>query len=182
MSSQEIFDKNKLTARNYRIIREFRQKTQEEVGKETGISKQNISLWENRISNPGQKFIDRLASYFNIPKETFYVETLTLEYLEKNFSGKNSTPEQKSMDKKEKIDTQEDIYRNLVEGNTEYILIPRSVLQEKYRLVALEQFQKDKEQMDKDKAIIDKLLSMNESLVAEIRSMKTQVPELQKAQ
>src|SRR5688572_26673468 len=41
----------------------------------------------------------------------------------------------------------EDIYRNIVEGNTEYILIPRTVLQEKYRLVAIEQLEKDKAQI-----------------------------------
>jgi hypothetical protein len=70
----------------------------------------------------------------------------------------------------------EEIYRNIVEGNTEYILIPRSVLQEKYRLVALEQFQKDKEQMDKDRSTIDRLLSMNENLIAEMTSLKPKLP------
>lgn len=40
-------------------------------------------------------------------------------------------------------DAPEEIYRNIVEGNTEYILIPRTVLQEKYRLVAIEQINKD---------------------------------------
>lgn len=96
----------------------------------------------------------------------------------------NGTPAMKSTDNTEK--RIEEIYRNIVEGNTEYILIPRSVLQEKYRLVSLEQFEKEREEMDKDKrqllasieeaqkksAHIDALLLMNKELIASLTSLR----------
>lgn len=44
----------------------------------------------------------------------------------------------------------EDAYRKILEG-TEYYVIPRAVLKENYRLVALEQFQKEKEERDQEK-------------------------------
>lgn len=39
----------------------------------------------------------------------------------------------------------EEIYKKIVEGNTEYLLIPRSVLKENYRLKSLEEYEKEKE-------------------------------------
>lgn len=153
---------------NIKKIRELKKIKVATLVDQTGINAESIYAWERGAYNPNEENLHKLADAMKVSIKDFY--------------DTEGTQAQKPTDNKEKMDTQEEVYRNIVEGNTEYILIPRSVLQEKYRLVALEQFQKDKEQMDKDKAIIDKLLSMNESLVAEIRSMKTQVPELQKAQ
>lgn len=43
----------------------------------------------------------------------------------------------------------EKIYRKIVEGNTEYVLIHRTVLEEKYRLVAIEQILKDEKELER---------------------------------
>ncbi len=56
------------------------------------------------------------------------------------------------------------VYKKIVEGNTEYVLIPRSVLNEKYRLVSVEKIEKEKEDSEKDKRTIDRLLDQNEKL------------------
>lgn len=48
----------------------------------------------------------------------------------------------------------EEIYKKIVEGNTEYLLIPRSVLKENYRLKSLEEYEKEKEdaiRLDKER-------------------------------
>lgn len=84
---------------------------------------------------------------------------------------KNPTPASNSTDNTEK--PLGEIYRNIVEGSTEYILIPRSVLQEKYRLVPLEQIQKDKDDAQKKSAHIDALLEMNKVLVASLTSLRS---------
>lgn len=57
------------------------------------------------------------------------------------------TSVQESTDKNNIMEQPEEVYRNIVEGNTEYLLIPRSVLQEKYRLVSMEQYEKDLKEM-----------------------------------
>jgi hypothetical protein len=53
----------------------------------------------------------------------------------------------------------EQVYRTIVEGKTEYVLIPRNILQGEYKLVAAEQ-------LTKDQKTIDKLLDQNEKLMA----------------
>lgn len=57
-----------------------------------------------------------------------------------------------------------EVYRNIVEGNTEYVLILRSVLQDKYRIVAVEQ-------IELEARTIDRLLLANEKLIDAIGSV-----------
>lgn len=86
-------------------------------------------------------------------------------------------------DKLDNNKEKEEVYRALVEGNTEYILIPRSVLQEKYRLVSVEKLEEDRENWKKDKAVIDRLLNMYEELASEMKDrLKTQSPVIKEAQ
>jgi hypothetical protein len=101
--------------------------------------------------------------------------------------SKNGTEVKESTDNSIMEDPEE-VYRKLVEGNTEYVLIPRSVLQEKYRLVSLEQFQKDKEQMEKDKKesenqqkIIDKLLDQYDKVIARLTVLDPKLSGVQKS-
>jgi transcriptional regulator with XRE-family HTH domain len=118
-------------AGNYKIIRKFKNKTAAEIRAATGISKQNLSTWENDHSNPGPEFIDLLAKFFDLPKELFYRDGLTKEYMENHYSGKNITPVQERSDNKEnEMVTRGEVYRDIVEGNTEYVLVLRSVLQD----------------------------------------------------
>lgn len=146
--------------------------TQTEVASKIGISSQLLGQYERGERNPKLPFFRKWKEVYNEDLQSLMDEAKV------SIKAINNTPVDKPSDNKE---TSEEVYRNIVEGNTEYILIPRSVLQEKYRLVALEQFQKDKDQMDKDKAVIDRLLSMNERLIAEVTSLQAKIPEVQKA-
>lgn len=150
MDSQRIFDEKKYVAWNYRIIREFRSKTQDEVVKDTGISKQNVSTWENLKGNPGQEFIDQLALYFDLPSNVFYMKPLTKEYLEKNFSGQNNTFVHKATDNKE-ISSPDpaEVMRQIVSGNGAYILINKELILQKYRLVSIEQYEEEKREAER---------------------------------
>jgi hypothetical protein len=63
------------------------------------------------------------------------------------------TPVQEAGNNKE---NRGEVYRNIVEGNTEYLLIPRSVFADKYRLVAVEKIDQEKEELrEKNKQIRD---------------------------
>lgn len=66
-----------------------------------------------------------------------------------------------------KMNDPEEVYKNIVEGNTEYILIPRTVLQEKYRLVAIEQIQKDQAFLQGQFETITRLLNQLDKLNAQ---------------
>jgi hypothetical protein len=96
---------------------------------------------------------------------------------------KKLTDMPKPNENKEK--TADEVYRDIVEGNTEYILIPRSVLQEKYRLVSIEKLEEDRENWKKDKAVIDRLLTMYEDLAAEMKirlKSEAETPVMKEAQ
>jgi transcriptional regulator with XRE-family HTH domain len=128
MKSQEKFDGKYYKARNYRIIREFRGKTQDQVVKETGISKQNVSIWEKGKGNPGQEFIDRLAIYFDVPGEFFSKKDLTAEYLKESYSQENHTyVELPTSDNKKDLSEQVKILLKTIErlGNTNDYLLKR---------------------------------------------------------
>lgn len=154
MESQRKFDKKFLVAWNYRIIREFRLKSQDDVvkaleaefEKPDGI-KQNVSVWENLKGNPGQKYIDHLSKYLNVPKHVFSMELLTEEYLKNEFPDENHAPMPKAEDSNEKSLGELEVYRKIFEGQTEYLVIPRKVL-EKTQLVSIDELANKNRQID----------------------------------
>jgi transcriptional regulator with XRE-family HTH domain len=89
----------------------------------------------------------------------------------------NSTHDHNQTDNKQKpmddIDESNRKLAELVEGKTEYVLVPRNVLQDKYRLVPLEQFLKDKADQENNKKIIDWLLDQNEKLLNKVAELNT---------
>lgn len=119
---------------NYKIIRQFKNKTAAEIQRETGISKQNLSAWENERSNPGTEFIDQLSEYFGLPRELFYKEGLTLDYLKSHFSSEKHTSVQNRTDNKENMTPRETFYQELIENNQDYSIIPKAILKD-YKIV-----------------------------------------------
>jgi transcriptional regulator with XRE-family HTH domain len=100
-----------------------------------------------------------------------------------NWINGTTSPTQKDLDKMSTIFDElqlktskdpEDIYRNIVEGNTEYILIPRTVLQEKYRLVAIEQ-------INKDQAYLQGQFEIIQSLFAQLNRLGLNPADIKKA-
>lgn len=87
----------------------------------------------------------------------------------------NNTPAIKT---NEKVIDEEEVYRNIVEGNTEYLLIPRTVLQEKYRMVPVEKIaQEERESAEKERTI-RALIEIQKDLVKSLSEIKT--PKVQK--
>jgi transcriptional regulator with XRE-family HTH domain len=125
MSVQENFTEKFKVARNYKIIRMFFGKEPADLTEDLGISKQNISTWENENGNPGSKFIDQMSKYFGLPRDVFYRDGLTVEDLK---AMKNHTSVQNGIDNRQNMIEPEEVYRKLVEGNSEYRLIPKKLL------------------------------------------------------
>lgn len=94
-------------------------------------------------------------------------------------SPENHTGVQNGTDNKgNPLEDREGVYKTIVEGHTEYYLIPKTVFQEKYILVALDQFNKEKEKWEQDKQSFNKLLDMFEKELDKRESApKAQSPE-----
>lgn len=170
MDSQRNFDKKFLVARNYRIIREFRSKSQDDVSRETTISKQNVSLWENLKGNPGKGFIDELSKYLRVPTDLFYRDGLTKEYLENHFSDDNITDMPKLNGGNENLRSAEEMYRDLVERNTEYRIVPKTILDGEYRIMLESELTDRKKLYDEAIASKNKLILQLEKEIDDLRS------------
>lgn len=81
------------------------------------------------------------------------------------------TSVQGSTDNEENVTISENVYRTIVEGNTEYVLIPRTVLKDT-RLMSIEQ-------IENDKKIMDILLDQNQKLMA--RFLNAELPSVEAA-
>lgn len=122
------------------------------LGKEAGLGNATVDGWSDKQIEKPTLAVESFLNHHKINREWW-----------KTGQGEVFiTPVEKTSDNKEK--DSEEVYRNIVEGNTEYVLIPRSVIQEKYRLVSLEQLEKDRLQMENDKKIIDRLLDIQDDL------------------
>lgn len=120
---------------NFQIIRDFRSKKQAEIAEGTGISKQNISNWANGLNEPSTENLDLLAKFLDVPRQVFYMETLTQEYLKRNFMGGNNTSVQEPSDNKQNGATaRETFYEELMEKNKDYFVAPRSIFTD-YKIV-----------------------------------------------
>lgn len=147
--------------KNLRILRKKHQLRQEDLADKIGVTRGTIINWEKGVTQPDNNEMNKLSKLFNISIDEMSTGTI------KDTVGAIES---------------EEIYRNIVEGNTEYILIPRSVLQEKYRLVAVEQYERDKAQMEKDRAYLDGQFQTIQSLIAQIDKLNTKPPDVQKTQ
>jgi transcriptional regulator with XRE-family HTH domain len=174
-------------AANYKIIKEFRGKTAAQIEEETGISKQNLSAWENELSNPGKKFIDRLVKYFGVPRELFFKDGLTLEYLETHYSGGNNTSVQmedaiteNQPNEEIEMETPADVYRKIVEGGTEYFLVPKTAFDGAYRFVPVEHIHSQVRELDAKDSQIQNLTSIINHIVVSGRLLQS--PKIEEAQ
>lgn len=166
---------------NFRKIREFRGKTPAQVVKGTGISKQNISEWDNGPGEPGKKFIDQLVKFFQVPKEFFYVDGLTKEYLEKHLNSVNPTHMDIVSDNNGKAEPSvEEAIRHLIEGNTDYILMHKIVIMDKYRLVSIEEIEKTDKELEKKHIQIEGLYEIIKAITSKLPE-PFKLPEMNKA-
>lgn len=62
----------------------------------------------------------------------------------------------------------ESIYKDLVEANSEYRLVPRTILQEEYRIMLLSEIEDQKVLRDKALESKDKMISMLQDRIAEL--------------
>lgn len=120
-----------------------------EVKSGVGMGTLRKAYDENR--EPSKRTIWKFLESLSINPEWWETGNGSI-YLEKPTQG------DKMSDNKENPIQEAEVYRTIVEGNTEYLLIPRSVLQDKYRLRSLED-------IEKDQKVLDRLLDAHEKML-----------------
>lgn len=141
--------------------------TQDGLAQSTGINQGTVSRYVNAKVLPDWDTLLTLARAFKRPIIYFITD--------------NDAPARGNGNPKPESDIDSgEVYRNIVEGNTEYVLILRSVLEEKYRLVALEQIQSDIDERKSDKDTISRLMTLVEVTTGRIADLHVKFPQGEK--
>jgi transcriptional regulator with XRE-family HTH domain len=142
--SVKYFTLNMALHDNIKKIRELKGLSIPDLAEKMGIDKAGIYKWEEGTVVPGGKKLTAIADALGVTVNDLLAE--------------NIAPVQNRSDNKENPLGDLEVYRTIVEGKTEYLLIPRSVLQEKYRIQSIED-------MEKDRAVLDALIEFNRELL-----------------
>lgn len=89
-------------------------------------------------------------------------------------SGKLTSVQKGSDNTNKPLGGDPEVYRTIVEGNTEYVLIPRTVLKDT-KLISVQQ-------IENDRKIMDKLLEQNEKMITKLLTSETQLPGVKKGE
>lgn len=163
MPVQENFTEKFKVARNYVIIRQFYGKKPSDLQRDLKISKANTSNWENGIANPGPNFVDQMSNYFGLPREVFYMDDLTTEYLK---VMKNNTDEESEPAIPEKTTGDVEFFQRVVRiGSTEYVVLPKTVLDGEYRIASTRDADKNDRYFNKIDESTEKALTAKNEVI-----------------
>jgi transcriptional regulator with XRE-family HTH domain len=127
---------------NIKKYRELKGLSVQGLADKMGIGKAGIYKWESEENKPGQDSLTALSKALDVSVDDLLSE--------------NGTSDQKPDDNKEKMYSHEEVYRTIVEGHTEYLLVPREVLKET-QLVSTEQIKRTWEELaEKNKELAAK--------------------------
>jgi transcriptional regulator with XRE-family HTH domain len=162
------------------VNKEIAEKLSEHTEKE--ISPQRIGQYRKGPKVPGSDFILLWEQVFgeNILDLVKLKETIVSRGTE------NLTPVDKSEDKKDfKEPTMDEIIANIVEGNTEYILIHKVIIMEKYRLMPIEELDKSAKELERREIQITGLYEIIKMIAGKIPEIKLsdfiKLPEVNEA-
>jgi transcriptional regulator with XRE-family HTH domain len=146
-------------AKNLKTFRENKSFTQGELGQLIGLDASNISRMESGKQFPEAEKIDLIAKTLGVNSVTLF--------------------EMKKTDPKNTMSAQdmESLYKDLVEANTEYRLVPKTVLDGEYRLLLnseIEENRKDRRELNESNKEVIKLLKARVMELEQQLSLKPQ--------
>lgn len=150
---------------NIKKYRELRGLTVQELADKMGIGRAGIYKWEANETKPGIESLTELSQALDVTAD---------DLLRENHTGDN-----KPGDNSEKSIGELAVYRSIFEGKTEYIVLPRKVL-DGTQLMSDTQIDENKKERENDQKIIDRLLDQNEKLMERVLSMESQLARVQK--
>jgi transcriptional regulator with XRE-family HTH domain len=152
-SIKEIF------AKNLKSFRENKSLTQGELGQLIGLDASNISRMESGKQFPDPEKIDLITKILG-------VNTVALFEMKKTDPKNTMSPQE-----------MESLYKDLVEANTEYRLVPKTVLDGEYRLLLnseIEENRKDRRELNESNKEVIKLLKARVIELEQQLSLKPQ--------
>lgn len=133
--------------------------TQDGLAQSTGINQGTVSRYVNAKVLPDWDTLLTLARAFKRPIIYFITD--------------NDAPARGNGNPKPESDIDPgEVYRNIVEGNTEYVLMLRSVLEEK--------IQRDRDERKSDKDTISRLMTLVEVTTGRIADLHVKLPQREK--
>lgn len=175
------------------IIKELREKhgNKAQVAKKLGIPSQRLGQYEQGRQKPKLDF-------FNKWKEVYNEDILMIQKGEKGKTNVSHETKNGTLVQNEAAVPQKPLGEDLnemlekVEASKDYFVIPRSVLRENYRLVALEQFQLEKEKLEKerddakakaekDRVYLEAQIEANRDLSRKLDLLLAKLTEVQKS-
>jgi transcriptional regulator with XRE-family HTH domain len=142
-------------------LRRKRKWEQSDLARELKVAQGTVSNWENNGVNKAEDLL-KLAKLFGV----------TSDYI--LFGNTTAQPVSE--------DVPEAIYRDLIEANSEYRLIPKSVLEEKYRIVSLIEMEKEERDNKEKKALLEVALDTKDKFINNLQhqvdDLKTQLNQL----
>jgi transcriptional regulator with XRE-family HTH domain len=132
---------------NIKRFRELQNLSIPALAEKMGIGKAGIYKWESGENKPGQESLTALAQALKVSVSDLLDE--------------NPTSVDKRTDNKEK--SVEEVYREWLEGSGPYRLIPKSILDEQYRIVLVSEIE------SKDK-LLNEVLTVQRALIEQLKS------------
>jgi hypothetical protein len=166
--SSKIFENSKegTIGARIKVLLSETNKNVTELEEAGGIGNGTLKSWK-------EKSIDFSSNVVTGFKRTLMINDSWWSTGKGEIFNKKSTYVEIPTDNKEKMENQDDFlhtFKGLVEGNTEYLLVPRGVLKDNYRLISLEQYQKDQAQLEKEKQQIAKDLEQIQIYKEELKN------------
>lgn len=145
-----------VSGRKIRDTRQLKSLSQEEIGAAIGISRQTVNSWEKRESvRMTESDLEKIAQILGVTGDDLtIVKTISVE-------------------------DEESIYRDLVEANSDYRLVPKTILNEEYRIMLLSEIE-ERQKIYRDvlsakDALISRLYSEVDDLNSEIKDLRAKL-------
>jgi hypothetical protein len=152
-----------------------------QMEQESGLGNGTLSSWKEKVVEYSTDKVEKFLQYYSINRQWW--RTGEGEILDKK---------SKEADKELEPHIKESVYRDLVEGNSDYRLIPKVVLDGEYRIMPKKELEKYERQFDKiderTKLALDAkndLIKIKDEIIKErdqlIQSLQSQLANLMSA-
>ena len=123
------------------------------LGKDAGLGNGTVDKWTDKQLEKSNATIEKFLSHYRINQEWW--ETGSGEI----FAIEGS---------KEKLKSPEEIYRDLVENNSDYRLVPKTILDEEYRIIL-------KSEIDSKEKMLWEVIGAKNLLIAQLEKEITEL-------
>lgn len=146
---------------NIKRIRELRELSVEELAEKMGIGKAGIYKWESNETKPGLDSLTDLSKALDVTIDELVNEKPTLVQ-ESTVNTEN--------------ESKEEVYRKLVEANTAYRLVPKTILDEEYRIILKSELEEKAQMWRETLAAKNNLIDQLHKEIADLRATLSSKP------